>query len=763
MKLSDKLCLYEICVSISIFIAIAVILELYAAKNESKQAEDVTRLLQKELVGNIDTRLYSVEQNVKRTVKELPYFSVSTIKNKSGEFLQILIDNDSIILGCGIVMVPDKIPDSREWMEYIHRSSNSIERLQLGGTDYDYTSKQWYTAALNSDNGVWSEPYVDKGAGESLMVTYACPVKSADGNTFCVVTADVAISFLDEQLNRLIPYPESYSFILTRGGKFLEGYPMNPYRDEDREKRKKLDLLAISSSLQTGKTDVMFGSDFICTFTPVENIDLVLCTASPLSSVVSVTSRIRIPLFIILVSGFVILIILLRETLRRALRPLNGLTEAAVCIGEGDFNTRIPEASEYSDLDHLGRAMTDMRDSIVRYVAEIEESTRERERLEIQLHIARDIQRSLLPAGEAEFKGIQNRILSLSAYQESAMEVGGDLYDYVQTEGRLYFIIADVSGKGIPAALMMCYVKSLFHFAAQQGLSPADIVGRINNNMCTDNSSNMFVTMLVGYIDPDLQRMVIANAGHNPAVVCTPESCRYLDLPAGLPVGVMSDMIYTETDCIFSDGYTLFLYTDGMSEAENSHGEFYGQEKLLNRVSEAVTTLFAPSVVVSSLAEELRLYCDNVYSDDITMLCISVSTQSEISMSLKYEIPEIEMLLSEIGNISSREGWNDHLQNNVMLVAEEAVSNVINYSHPANPIDRIDFRLLYAGNVAEIVISDTGNAFNPLDNEPEVNTDSPLEQRKVGGLGIFLIRQLSEKVEYARAGDRNILKITIKE
>lgn len=759
MKLSDKLSLYEVIVSFGIFIAIAVIVELYAVKNESRQAEDITRLLQSELVGTIDTRLYSVEQNVRRSVKELQKETTEEIKSSASESLGILVDSDSIISGCGIVMVPERMSQGKEWMEYMRHEGDGVHTMQLGDTDYRYTRQQWYTAALDSNSGIWSEPYFDEGAGDCLMVTFACPVRNEAGEIFCVVTADVAVSYLDEQLNRLIPYPESYAFILTKQGKFLEGYPMSPYREEDRGKSKRLNLPAISKSLQEGETSIFLGRDFICTFTPVENINLVLCTASPLTSVTQVTSRIRLPLLIILVLGFAILIFLLRATLRRALRPLNGLTDAATRIGSGDFDTSIPPAPEYSDLDNLSRAMTDMRDSINRYIVQIEESTRAREHMETQLRIARDIQRSLLPPGDASFKR-EGTLLSLAAYQESAMEVGGDLYDYVESAGRLYFIIADVSGKGIPAALMTSYVKSLFHFAAQQAMAPADIVTRINDNMCADNSTNMFVTMLVGYIDAVSNTMVMANAGHNPAVVCSGDGCRYLDLPAGLPAGVMPGMPYSETACPFAPGDTLFLYTDGMSEAESPQGVLYGQEKLLETVSETMNRLPEPSTAVASLADEVKRYCDNVYADDITMLCIS-SSATGVSMNLKYDSAEIGTLISGIQLAAQREGWDDGLLNKVMLVAEEAVSNVINYSTPADPEERIEFRLSSDAATEAMTVSDSGPEFNPLVSAPDVDTDLPLEERKVGGLGIFLIRRLSEKVEYSRVDGRNILKIII--
>lgn len=764
MKLSDKLCLYEVLVSIAIFIAIAVVVETYAVRSESRQVEDVTRLLQKELVDNIEIRLDGVEHTLQRISKKVQTELEDYVEREAPQILEIIIEGDSIVKGGSVAIVPDAAEGRGEWMLYTHREEDDVlVSRQLGDTEYSYTKQQWYTAPLKTGKGVWSDPYIDRGAGECLMVTYSYPMKDADGNIVALLTADIALDDLDENLNRLIPYPQSYTFTMTKDGKVLSGYPLKLYDESDRGRGKNLDISAIFSSLEPGKTSVVTGKKFICTFTPIENVNIVLATASPLKSVTSVTSHIRLPLLAILVLGFVILIILLRFTMKRAMQPLNGLTKAAIEIGDGKFDTPLPDASEYSDIDQLSKAMKYMEESINKYIVEIEESTKARERMASQLRIAREIQRSLLPNGNASFSVEGGGSLILSAYQESALEVGGDLYDYVETDGRLYFIIADVSGKGIPASLMMSYVKSLFHFAAQQNMPPADIVARINDNMCADNPNNMFVTMLVGYMQPEEHKMVMANAGHNPAVLCTAGVCRYLELPAGLPVGVMPDMPYTETECAIGAGDTLFVYTDGMSEAENPEGVLYGQDRLIESVGNAVVTFSTPSEVVASLAEEIRQYSDNVYADDITMLCISMPETPELTLHLRYEVAEIDRLLAAVQAEAKRANWSDSLLNNVMLAAEEAVVNVINYATPANPDDTVDFSLLCKDGSVEISVSDSGPEFDPLRQAPEVDTDLPLEQRKVGGLGIFFIRNLAESMEYVRKDGRNILKIRLKD
>lgn len=733
------------------------------SKSEAVQAEQITKVIQTELVNNLDCRLYSVEQNVKRTVNELKLHDTPDIMNNAGQILKILIDGDSIIKGCSIVMIPAEMTDGKEWMVYLKRKGSELESMQLGETSYSYTSRQWYQAPLTQGKGVWSKPYIDDGAGDYLMLTYALPMQDENGNIFGEVTADIAISDLDEELNALMPYPGSYSFTLTKSGKLLDCYPYSAPDSFDRSRIP--DFPAVLKSMQLEKTFALQGSDFICTFTPVDNIDLVICTASPFKSIRTITSRLKLPLLIILFIGFILLSVGLRIALLRAMRPLNILTKAAIKVGNGDFDTVIPPLKQYTDLAQLRGAMVYMIDSIKKYIVEIEETTRVKEHISSQLRIARDIQRSLLPSTELTFDCDNASIqLLLGAAQESALEVGGDLYDYVDNGDRLYFIIADVSGKGIPAALMMSYVKSLFHFAAQQRMEPSDIAGRINVNLCADNKHDMFVTLQVGYIDVKEKRLIVSNGGHNPLIICSGGICRFLQLPVGLPAGVIDDFVYVQSEMQFSSGDSIFMYTDGVSEAENGDKVFYGQDSLLKLIYNLLEVSTRPSEVVTSVMDEIERYSEGHFADDITVLCIMAKdkVKYERKYKLKYDLSEVGTILSSISQVGKEKFLSESIVQKVMLVAEEVVCNIINHSPQPTPEAMIEVVLKVSDRQVELVVSDSGKPFNPLKEAPEVDPTLPVEQRKIGGLGIFLIRQLADSLEYERDSGDNILKSIFK-
>ncbi|MDE6695144.1 MAG: SpoIIE family protein phosphatase, partial [Bacteroidales bacterium] len=352
--------------------------------------------------------------------------------------------------------------------------------------------------------------------------------------------------------------------------------------------------------------------------------------------------------------------------------------------------------------------------------------------------------------------------LRLSAFQVSAEEVGGDLYDYVATDKSLYFIIADVSGKGIPAALMMSYVKSLFHFAAQQKLQPSEIVARINDNMCADNPNDMFVTLQVGYIDTAAEKLVISNAGHNPAILRSALGCSYLNLPAALAVGILPNFPYTQQEIPFVSGDTLFMYTDGLSEAENPQKVFYGQERLLQTVTTAISTQPSTTAIVASIGDEIKKYSANNYSDDITMLCLSTFPNDGIRMQLRYDVAELEPLMTAIREIGISDKWDADFVQKIMLVAEEAVTNIIHHSPVPHPEEPIEFDLRTENERVVMTIQDHGAEFNPLKHDTEVDTTLDWEQREIGGLGIFLMRRLSESIGYRYHNHKNILTIILK-
>ena len=220
--------------------------------------------------------------------------------------------------------------------------------------------------------------------------------------------------------------------------------------------------------------------------------------------------------------------------------------------------------------------------------------------------------------------------VDLHAILHPAKEVGGDLYDFYMDGNRLYFLIGDVSGKGVPASLFMAITRSLFRTLSHQVDSPAKIVTEMNNSISNSNESNMFVTLIVGILDLSTGKMKICNAGHNPPILIHPDKhVSFLEFPTQIFVGVIDSSTYTDTEITLEKGSKLFLYTDGVTEAENAEKELYGDEKLQKLLSDNafsdVRTIV--DVIVTSIADHVQ---EAEASDDLTILLIQYEPEYKI-------------------------------------------------------------------------------------------------------------------------------------
>ena len=250
---------------------------------------------------------------------------------------------------------------------------------------------------------------------------------------------------------------------------------------------------------------------------------------------------------------------------------------------------------------------------------QLEEATTARERIESELRIARDIQMSMIPAGNLESEG-----LDLFASMTPAKEVGGDLYDYFLEKNHLYFAIGDVSGKGVPASLFMAQVIRLFRAMAKHHYSPAEICNRINDELTENNENGMFITMFIGLVDLTTGRLDFCNAGHNPPVLGgDADGGNFLQMNPNAPIGLWQGLEYEGEFIESIKGKPLFIYTDGLNEAENPQLVRFGDDHMLEVLRE---TKFANSMqVVEKLkrqVEEHRAGADP--NDDLTMMCLKV-------------------------------------------------------------------------------------------------------------------------------------------
>lgn len=752
MRLYDRLSIYVLCVCLFIGVCITVVLEYSFTRNAWVQARHLTSLMQGQLVHCIDSDLADVARQVRRTARELDFARDILTENNAGTVLRIMIDNDSIIQGGCVAFLPEYAPKrGKEWMLYVDRQpDNSLRDRFLSAPSYPYTTMEWFTKPLQTGTGCWSGPYLDAGGGDLLMVTYSMPMRDREGRIYAVATADVSLRALAGHIADLRPYRDSKSFMTTH-----DGHVIDPDKGPTQQKAK------------------VDGNNIECS-RPLAGLDICVMTVIPEKSVMTLLSSLRLRLLIIMLVGIAMLLIVIRLIITRTTRPLNNLSEAAIEIGHGNFDTRLPKVDSFSELSNLRDAMETMKSSINEYVGKIAEDARHMERIESELSIARRIQLGMLPepwrqsdcgCGDADNPHCR---LSVDAMLRPAREVSGDLFDYIVSGDRLIFAIADVSDKGVPASLVMCQVKSLFRLVAGYLESPARMLSVFNNALAENNPQNMFVTMIIGVIDLSDSTLTLANAGHNPPVLVNDGVATLIRLKPGLPLGVMTDMDYSDRVFPFTGTDMIFLYTDGLTEATGPTGEQYGETRLVDTIRAGINRCAGDAAaMVNAVVHEITGFSDGEPADDITLLCVArigdgADGHSIESMTFEYDIEDMRRLQPFIERVATQNGWTEAIKMYVSLVAEEALVNILTHSTPSLPDDRARLTIESHPHYICIKLEDSGERFNPLTQAPHADTSSPVETRPVGGLGLFLIRQIADKVEYEYTDHKNKLTISIK-
>ena len=256
---------------------------------------------------------------------------------------------------------------------------------------------------------------------------------------------------------------------------------------------------------------------------------------------------------------------------------------------------------------------------------QLEETTTIKERMESELRIARDIQMSMVPSSFALYPG-----LDMFASMTPAREVGGDLYGYLLTGDKLYFVVGDVSGKGVPASLFMAQATRLFQTLAKQGMSPAEICSRINDALSgEDNEGNMFVTMFLGLLDLKSGHLSFCNAGHNPPILGDPEKgCDFIQMHPNAPIGVLPGLDFQGDEIENIKGRPLFVYTDGLNEAENPAHEQFGDDRLLTFLRNC--SFESSRQVILDIAADVEKHRNGAEpNDDLTMMCLNIKVTTE--------------------------------------------------------------------------------------------------------------------------------------
>lgn len=387
-------------------------------------------------------------------------------------------------------------------------------------------------------------------------------------------------------------------------------------------------------------------------------------------------------------------------------------------------------------------------------------------RIAEELRVAQQLQISILPTQMLETETVR-----VYGTMIPAREVSGDFYDFVRLDqDRIAIIIGDVSGKGVPAAFFMAIARTILRRLALAGGAPSALIERANADLYEVNPLELFVTVFFGIYDTRDGSLVYANAGHNPPCLLRRDrSVSFIERTGGLALGVLEEVSYQQRSLTLELGESVFLYTDGVTEAFNLAGEEFGNTRMVAVLGDRTGS--EGSVAQHVLDAVDRFSEDVEQSDDITVLCLdrrlrSVPKSDPVRASLKLSVANqpsaLQRLATETDGFVASHALSAKDAFHVGMCLEEVVSNVINHGYDDDQPHSIDICLDLVGGRLDIMVSDDGKPFDPLNDAPPPDLAADIEDRRLGGLGVHLIKTLMEEVRYQRLEGRNVLTMTLR-
>ncbi|MCX7966471.1 MAG: SpoIIE family protein phosphatase [Syntrophorhabdaceae bacterium] len=566
-------------------------------------------------------------------------FFLENSKNTEEELLQVLlavVEKNLEIYGAAIAFEPYGFKkDAKYYAPYIFRTEESIN-LRFHDKYYDYFLQEWYQIPKELGRPQWIEPYFGEGGG-IIMCSYAVPFYKKVGNKrqFAgVIVVDISLEKLTEIVSSIKILQSGYGFLISKNGTFvthpIKDFIMNETIFTIAEARHDVKLREVGRKMIKGESGVApmqvvsALSEKLCwmVYVPIKTSGWSLGVLFPHDEIMKDIMDLNKIVLLLGISGLFLLTIAVVFISRSITKPIRHLSNATEHIGSGNLEVELPLVKTGDEVGKLTEAFIFMRQSLKSYINELTEVTRQRERMESELKIAHDIQMGILPKRFPPFP--DRKEIDIYATIKPAREIGGDFYDFFFIDDeRLCFVIADVSGKGIPAALFMALTKTLIKAKATAGLTPNEIISKANKDLSIENDMNMFVTVFCGILYVKTGKVLYTNGGHNPPIIIRKkEGVSLLEKTNELIVGVIEDAVYTTRILTLNEGDSIFLYTDGVTEAMDERGNQFSEERLVNSLKELKER--SNEEMVQSIMRKIEAFTGNTpQSDDITMMMIT--------------------------------------------------------------------------------------------------------------------------------------------
>ena len=590
-------------------------------------------LRSKHVISAIEGRLNTIVQVVKTTSKNNLDAVEANLQSPEAVFqtLEKELKLNPHLEGCFAAFEPNYFPEYGRWFEaYAYfADSTHIDTRQIGSQQHDYFNGVWYRKGLeleSAEDGYLTDPYFDDVVEGQMYCSYVRPIRDAQGRKVGVYGIDLNFNWVYTSVALSERLVKDFEEIVDNQGDLGAANEffilMLDSKGQKIAGTKELDEETVQTIIK--EDDIEYrpmkanGSTYYITTDHLTPTGCILVVAQQRDFVFLSGYILGAILIIFMTIGALVIFFFTSHSIRHAIQPLEFLSDSAHKVAQGDFSTPLPVFKHNDEVAHLRNSFETMQQSLTQYVEELKATTAAKALMQSELNVARNIQMSMLPKTFPAFP--DRKDLDLYATLTPAKAVGGDLYDFFIRDEKLFFCIGDVSGKGVPASLVMAVSRTLFRNIAASTSEPHRIVEMMNVNICEGNDNCMFVTLFVGVLDLKTGRILFCNAGHDaPFVEGTQIDCK-----SNLPIGVIPDLNYSDQEIGMAPGSILFLYTDGLTEAEDANHKLFGKE----RVAAVVSTFDGtPRQLIETVTDAvLQFVGETEQHDDLTLFALKYKT-----------------------------------------------------------------------------------------------------------------------------------------
>ena len=545
------------------------------------------------------------------------------------------VENNPLVYGAAVAWEPFAWnDDTRLFSPYVFEDGDSLSAIDIGAESYDYTDGnwEWYSGVLEQGQAIWTEPYFDEGAGNVLMTTFSAPI-FRDGAFAGVTTVDVRLDALNE--DAALQFSDENFMILSQSGHFITHYNpdlvMNSTIQDQVAMQNNPEFSTAVERMLAGEFGVSEVNDMFLNggmvegeswlfYTPVNATGWILSSTLPRSQLTSELWSLMSMAIYGLALMIVLIIALTLYVSSRLSRPIKTLSAAVSDVARGKLDTSIEKIYSMDELGRLSVGFNRMLKNLKKQVEIQSQQTAARQMVEKELQVARETQQALLPSEFPPFP--ERREFQLHAVSKAARHVAGDFFDFFLINPRtLVFVIADVSGKGMSAALVMAVTRTIVRNLAENGKTPARILAETNELLRESHGGSAFVTIFLGIYNTNSGRIMYANGGHSPPLLVDRHgNARSVGEATGTIVGMLENQEYANAEMRLLPGETLLLFTDGITEARSPGGEFYGEGRI--RAFLEANHGKSAEALCDTLEKEICDFQKMNLADDLTILAL---------------------------------------------------------------------------------------------------------------------------------------------